>query len=128
MARAESREESGVPVQGNNNDRVRPFVIVGGRTRARYHLLVETLVSAVASESGTGGLSPEAAAVYEAARGRPSIAELSSQVGLPLGVVRVLLGDLAADELVIIHPTSSSLRNDLETLRRVRDGLRRLRV
>jgi hypothetical protein len=58
------------------------------------------------------------------------VADLASDSGLPVGVVRVLLGELLAHKLVRISPptqgSSGSRRPDAQTLRDVIDGLRAL--
>lgn len=107
--------------------RVRPYSLTGGRTHTQQHLLVETLVSApqydpVLSES----LMPESRALYERARSQTSIAELSVALELPLGVIRVLIGDLATRGAIFIHPTAYAYQNDTHVLERILDGLKRL--
>ena len=54
-----------------------------------------------------------------------SIAEVSAKLQLPLGVVRVLVGDMADEQLVVVHrPVHAGDRPDLALLERVLDGLR----
>jgi hypothetical protein len=109
--------------------RIRPYALTGGRTKTRHHLLVETLISVpqydpVLSDS----LMPESKSLYESARKRISVAELSVLLDLPLGVVRVLISDLAAQGAVFIHPTAYAYQNDPNVLERILDGLKRLPV
>jgi hypothetical protein len=63
-------------------------------------------------------------------RGPRPVADLASDSGLPLGVVRVLLGDLAAKGLVRITPPDTTSgpasRPDVRLLREVIHGLRAL--
>jgi hypothetical protein len=109
--------------------RIRPYALTGGRTRPRYELLVEALVSVPRYDpSLADSLMPESRALYERARTRVSIAELSVALSAPLGVVRVLLSDLAAQGAIYIHPTAHTNRHDREMLGRILDGLERLRV
>lgn len=111
------------------NPRVRPYVLTGGRTRTRFPLLVETLVSVPDYDPGLSAtLLPESQAVYECACRRMSVAELSACTGMPLGVTRVLLSDLAAREKVLIHPTGYAYPHNLQLLEKIRDGLRALSV
>lgn len=112
------------------NPRVRPYVLTAGRTRTRYPLLVETLISVPYYDPHVSAtLLPESHALYEHARhGMLSLAELSAFAGVPLGVARVLLGDLAAQDWVAIHPTGYAFGHDLNLLERIRDGLRALPV
>ncbi|WP_349017220.1 DUF742 domain-containing protein [Streptomyces luteolus] len=63
-------------------------------------------------------------------RGPRPVADLASDSGLPLGVVRVLLGDLAAAGLIAITPPEAAphtgARPDAHLLREVIHGLRAL--
>lgn len=109
--------------------RVRPYTLTGGRTRTRHYLLVETLISVteydpVLAES----LMPESRVLYTRARQRMSIAELSALLDLPLGVVRVLISDLAAQGALFIHPTAYAYQNNPQVLERILDGLKQLPV
>jgi hypothetical protein len=71
---------------------------------------------------------PESRSLYERARGRISVAELSVALDLLVGVVRVLISDLASQGAVFIHPTTHALQNDSNVLERILDGLNRLAV
>jgi Protein of unknown function (DUF742) len=109
--------------------RIRAYALIGGRTRTRHHLLVETLISVpefdpVLAES----LMPESRLLYSRARQRMSIAELSANLELPLGVVRVLISDLAGQNAVFIHPTAYAYQNNPHVLERILDGLKQLPV
>ncbi|MEJ3651930.1 DUF742 domain-containing protein [Actinomycetes bacterium KLBMP 9759] len=109
--------------------RIRPYALTGGRTRPRYELLVEALVSVPRYDpSLPESLMPESRLLYERARTRTSIAELSVAISVPLGVVRVLLSDLAAQGAVYVHPTAHAYHHDREMLGRILDGLQRLQV
>ncbi|MCE3554716.1 DUF742 domain-containing protein [Pseudonocardia sp. RS11V-5] len=109
--------------------RIRPYTLTGGRTRARHELLVEALISVPQYDPGLPEtLMPESRQLYEHARSRASIAELSVAIAAPLGVVRVLISDLAAQGAVYIHPTAHSYHHDREMLGRILDGLERLSV
>ena len=109
--------------------RVRPYSLTGGRTRTQQHLLVETLISAPSYDPALrDSLMPESRALYERARSQVSIAELSVELGLPLGVIRVLVGDLTARGAVFVHPTAYAYQNDTHVLERILDGLKRLPV
>lgn len=109
-----------------SNPWVRPYVLTGGRTRTRNHLYVHTLVSAPWWDAGAAaGLSPEARRLYERAHlGALSVAELSADCGVSLGVTRVLLEDLAAAGRVKITEESYASPYDHHLLKRVIDGLR----
>ena len=109
--------------------RIRPYALTGGRTRPRKELLVEALVSVPRYDpSLRDSLMPESRRLYERARSRASIAELSVAISLPLGVVRVLVSDLAAQGAIYVHPTAHAYHHDREMLGRILDGLERLRT
>ncbi|MEC3981485.1 DUF742 domain-containing protein [Amycolatopsis sp. H20-H5] len=109
--------------------RIRPYALTGGRTAARHQLLVETLISVPRYDpSLSDALMPESRQLYERARVRMSIAELSVGLDLPLGVVRVLISDLASQGAVFVHPTAHAYHHDSTMLERILDGLKRLPV
>ncbi|KUH40302.1 MULTISPECIES: DUF742 domain-containing protein [Streptomyces] len=59
--------------------------------------------------------------------GTRSVADLAAGAGLPVGAVRVLLGDLSGAGLVTLHRPAPVVRPpDEHTLREVIDGLRAL--
>jgi hypothetical protein len=108
---------------------VRPYYMTGGRTRpAHEDLELETLVSTTA----LGATSPkvsgvERRAIVSLCRDLLSIAEVSARLDLPLGVARVLVGDMAEEGFVILHrPTTVGDRPDLALLQRVLYGLHQL--
>jgi hypothetical protein len=107
--------------------RVRAYVLTGGRTRTQRVLLVETFVSSTVSHAGLDyaareTLGPEAAAIHTLCQNRRTIAEIANVLRLPLGVVRVLVGDLERKGLIQIHPDASTLPRR-EILERVLRGL-----
>ena len=106
---------------------VRPYALTGGRTRpVLSSLRVETLVSTTSlGEAAQGMLAFERQRIVMLCRGLLSVAEVAAKLGLPLGVVRVLIGDLAAEGLLVVHqPASPGDRPDLAVLERVLFGLR----
>ena len=105
---------------------VRPYYMTGGRTRpAHDDLELETLVSTTAlgaTSPKVGGV--ERRAIVSLCRDLLSIAEVSARLDLPLGVARVLIGDMADEGFVILHrPTTVGDRPDLALLQRVLYGL-----
>ncbi|MCH0538219.1 DUF742 domain-containing protein [Streptomyces sp. MUM 203J] len=122
----------GLPVRGEGHraSRVRPYSVTGGRTRFGHVLLVETFVAAQeGSESGTGGARsmPETRAIVEVCRRMRTVAEISALLRMPLGVVRVLISDLADQGKLRVYGTGHGTgRPDRALLERVLSGLRRL--
>lgn len=87
---------------------VRPYAVTGGRVRAAnsdlpLEALVEMLPGAVSSQ----GLPPEKRAILQhAAHTFVSVAELSALLRLPIGVVRVLVTDLAESGFLRVHTST----------------------
>ncbi len=107
---------------------VRPYAVTRGRTKARYHLEIEAMVAASHYETGDlQRLSPEYQAILEFCRDWRSGAEVSAVLKLPLGVARILITDMAAENLVRIHQLDHDQgRPDVRLLERVLSGIRKL--
>ena len=108
---------------------VRPYAWTRGRTKSGLDLAIETLVST--SQRGRdqmGLLQVEHRAVAELCEQTRSVAEVAALLSIPLGVARVLLGDMAGLNLVTVHQTATSAGDtpDLALMERVLSGLRRL--
>lgn len=112
-------------VRMSRSSRVRPYAITGGRTQSRRALLLETLVSVQHYDQRLRtALLPEAWEIYTLCRRQQSITEISTQLHIPLGVVRVLVGDLAEQGKIRVHPTgSAAIQSQRELLERVLRGL-----
>ncbi len=108
---------------------VRPYAWTRGRTKSGFDLAIETLVST--SQRGRdqmGLLQVEHRTVAELCEQTRSVAEVAALISQPLGVARVVLGDMASLGIVTVHQTASSAGNvpDLALMERVLSGLRRL--
>ena len=69
---------------------------------------------------------PELRAIVELCRRLRSVAEISALLRMPLGVVRVLISDLADQGRIRVYGTGHGRRPDRALLERVLSGLRRL--
>lgn len=109
---------------------VRSYVLTGGRTRHSGEAfdLVATVTATHARVADPGMLAPEHVTVLQVARLPTTVVDIASDVGLPLGVVRILLADLRELGLVVIQaPVSMKPQQvDKNTLREVLHGLRGL--
>lgn len=113
---------------------VRPYAVTGGRTDpgpsgVRFDLIALVAVDEAAPDgSGEGLLGPEHRALLTLCRSETqSVAELSADADLPVGVVRVLLGDLLEAGFVrVSRPVPPAQLPDERILREVIDGLRAL--
>ena len=107
---------------------VRPYTLTRGRTRPeRADLPLEALVRGVASASGPNVTAERRRILELTATQILSVVEISAHLSLPLGVVRVLVGDLADDGLVLVHtgtPTSQAPASaQLKVLESVLNGI-----
>jgi len=107
---------------------VRPYAVTGGRTKPSYQLQIEAMVSASHYEArDLSVLSPECQSILGYCRDWRSVAEISAVLRMPLGVARVLIGDMAMEGLVRVHQADHAQgRPDLNLLERVLSGLRKL--
>ncbi|MEW2636533.1 DUF742 domain-containing protein [Streptomyces sp. NPDC048389] len=115
---------------GRHNPLVRPYAMTGGRTRPRYQLAIEALVSTTADPSRLQGQLPEHQRICHLCFEIKSVAEISALLSIPLGVARILVADLAEAGLVAIHQPggdeSAGGQPDVTLLERVLSGLRKL--
>jgi hypothetical protein len=106
---------------------VRPYTLTRGRTRpGRMDLPLEALVRGLAPAGATDTFERRRILQLTGAN-ILSVAELSAYLALPLGVVRVLVGDLADDGLVVVHsgtPQSQTpAASQLKVLESVLNGI-----
>ncbi|OZM70537.1 hypothetical protein CFN78_24315 [Amycolatopsis antarctica] len=122
-----------VPVQESkktvSRSRFRPYARTRGRTRPDNDLALEALVST--SERGrryAGVASVEQRAICDLCVETRSVAEVAAHLRLPLGVVKVMVGDMADAGLVLIHQPGLMFgdRSSREFMERVLHGLRSL--
>jgi hypothetical protein len=105
---------------------VRPYILTGGRTEPSHReLALETVVTTISGTDAARMLDHEEAAIVRLCEAYQSVAEIAAHLGLPLGVARVLVSDLASAGYVRLHrPALTSERPDGQLLRRVLHGLR----
>jgi Protein of unknown function (DUF742) len=106
----------------------RPYTVTGGRTRprgARRFDLVDLIVRG-ARQADTLSFSPERSRILDLCGVPVSVAELSAIMGLPVGVVRVLLDDLLHENLIEVMAAPRGRVTDQNLLRKVLAGLQAL--
>jgi hypothetical protein len=87
------------------HDFVRPFIMTGGRTRAaRRDLRVETMLQSKV-DTIPMGMPSEQEQLLRICVEPQSVAEVAAKLGLVVGVVTVIAGDLIADEYLAVHHT-----------------------
>ncbi|MFF7991320.1 DUF742 domain-containing protein [Kitasatospora xanthocidica] len=114
---------------------VRPYTMTRGRTGAdgqRLDLIAVVVCDPAhpvfAPDAPEPPVGPEQGRILALCRGTPlSVAELAADLDLPVGVVRVLLGDLLAAGLIrVSRPVPPALLPDERILQEVIHGLRAL--
>ena len=111
--------------RGRSRLRVPPYAVTGGRTRVDVDIPFEALV-----RTTPRGLESMQMAAFERrdilrlAESPIAVAELSAHLRLPIGAIRVLVGDLSVEGHV--QTKAMTVKADTALLERVRDGLRRL--
>ena len=106
---------------------VRPYALTRGRTRSGHgDIPLEALVRGVAGATDPAS-TPERRRILELSTASIlSVAELSAHLSLPLGVVRVLVGDLADEGLAVVHtgsPSAAPAATNLKVLESVLNGI-----
>jgi uncharacterized protein DUF742 len=108
---------------------VRPYAWTGGRTKSTVDFQIETMVSTSEHGENVEALTQtEHRSIAELCAEPRSVAEVATLLAVPLGVAKVLLGDMANLGLVIVHKTATGGANKahLMLMERVLSGLRRL--
>ncbi|WP_237506866.1 DUF742 domain-containing protein, partial [Streptomyces sp. SID8380] len=130
LPRQNAQDASGGGAGRGPSPLVRPYAMTGGRTRPRYQLAIEALVSTTAQPSQMQGQLPEHQRICNLCREIKSVAEISALLSIPLGVARILVADLAEAGLVAIHQPggdeNAGGQPDVTLLERVLSGLRKL--
>lgn len=108
--------------------RVRPYALTGGRTRAQTEIGLETiLVRTAAGDVRAERMAMERGDILRLCRTPTSLAEISAHLHIPLGVARVLAGDLCDEGFLDFNREhASGGRPSLRLLERVFDGLQAL--
>jgi Protein of unknown function (DUF742) len=108
---------------------VRPYAMTKGRTApvdgTQFSMIDLALATGQRPPDGFR-LATEHRRILSLCRDPVTIVDLASDINLPVGVVRVLLGDLSAHGLLQILPSRRGARTDARLLRDVLDGLRAL--
>lgn len=112
---------------------VRPYAMTGGRTQpgptgVRFDLIALVTLDPDGPEPDDTALGPEHRTLIDLCRPETqSVAELAAGADLPVGVVRVLLGDLLELGCVTVsRPVPPAHLPDERILREVIEGLRAL--
>src|SRR5690606_19843428 len=99
-----SKSTDGVEFESST---VRPYTVTRGRVRsATSDLPLEALVEVMPGAVSGTGLTPEKRSIIKhAAHNYVSVAELSALLRMPIGVVRIVIADLADEGFIKVHAT-----------------------
>jgi hypothetical protein len=109
---------------------VRPYTLTAGRTDTGIHLPLEAPVETLDTprEPHWPGRDVRGQ-IVELCADSPSVAEIAAHLSLPLGVARVLIGDLVTQGYLRVHTTlddSATFDERRELIGRTLRGLRAL--
>lgn len=114
------------PVDTGDPDRL--YTVTGGRSRADDSFDLVTLV--VSECAPVPGMQSEHARILELCRHPTAVVEIAAELGLPVTVVRILLGDLQdTGRITARHPRAApsvASMPDSALLQEVLHGLRNL--
>ena len=109
---------------------VRPYVLTRGRTTSSLGTfeLHAPVLALVATEQLGRNATPEDRTIIELCQTPTSVAELAARLGTPVGVVRVLVGDLADAQMVQVRQATEERaeHRDVRLLERLLEGIRAL--
>jgi len=108
---------------------VRPYAVTKGRTQPSGGMrvgLIDIVVLTAERTAQDFRPGPEHRRILGLCRRPIPVVDLTSEIDLPLGVVRVLLGDLTEAGMVRVIPAQRDADPDQRLLRMVLDGLESL--
>ena len=109
---------------------VRPYTLTAGRTDSRVHLPLEAPVETLDTTKEPQWPGHDVRGqIVDLCSASPSVAEIAAHLSLPLGVARVLIGDLVTQGYLRVQTTlddSASFDERRELIGRTLRGLRAL--
>jgi hypothetical protein len=108
---------------------VRPYTLTSGRTQTRVDLPLEAPIGTLTSSKPPRWPGNDVRGrIVTLSVEHPSVAEIAAQLALPLGVARVLIGDLVTQGYVQVHTTLGDSATDDERRDLIGRTLRGLRA
>ena len=120
-----------VPVADTHEDEEAPaghlysYLLTGGRTGGgAAGVGIETvLVKDASAFDRLAGLSGELALIIAQCEAPVAVAEVAARIGLPIGVVQVLAGDLVSSGVLLRSSSTTSLADDVLFIERLIHGV-----
>jgi hypothetical protein len=108
---------------------VRPYTLTAGRTNSRIDLPLEAPVQTLATTKAPRWPGNDVRGqIVKLGADSPSVAEIAAVLSLPLGVARVLIGDLVTQGYLRVHTTLGDSTSDDERRELIGRTLRGLRA
>jgi hypothetical protein len=108
---------------------VRPYTLTAGRTNSRIDLPLEAPIEAVLSDKPRRWPGNDVRGqIWAMCATKPSVAEIAARLSLPVGVARVLIGDLVSSGHLRVHATLSDQSSTAERRELIGRTLRGLRA
>jgi len=106
---------------------VRPYMLTRGRTSSSLGVfeLHAPVLAVITPEQLGRNATPEERRIVELCQTPMSVAELAARLGAPVGVLRVLVGDLVVAHMVQVRQTEDHAEHrDVRLLERLLEGIR----
>ncbi|WP_448418927.1 DUF742 domain-containing protein [Mycolicibacter minnesotensis] len=108
---------------------VRPYTLTAGRTHTDVRLPLKAPVQALrVAQPNRWPVNDPRGRIVELCQAAPSVAEISARLNLPLGVARVLVGDLVTSGYLLVRPTLTEASTGDERRELIGRTLRGLRA
>jgi hypothetical protein len=108
---------------------VRPYTLTAGRTNSRIELPLEAPIQTLATTKPPRWPGNDVRGqILKLGADSPSVAEIAAVLSLPLGVARVLIGDLVTQGYLRVHTTLGDSTTDDERRELIGRTLRGLRA
>jgi hypothetical protein len=118
-----------VPAELARRTVVRPYVLTRGRTNSSLGVfaLHAPILALVTTEQLGRNATPEDRHIIELCQTPTSVAEVSARLGTPVGVLRVLVGDLVEARMLTVREVENRAdHRDVRLLERLLEGIRAL--
>jgi hypothetical protein len=130
LGRAMRAEPVGEPVDDGGSveaapgGHLHPYLLTGGRTGGGASgVHIETVLVRNDAAIDKAGWSTELSMIINACERPVAVAEVAARVGLPIGVVQVLAGDLVASGVLLRSSSTMSLADDVFFIERLIHGV-----